>query len=514
MNRFPRLPLLLYSYLTAEILAPFFASFLILNAVFFLVKLIPFLNVVLELSIGFADFVRLFSYIFPNMFLYSIPMAAMMGMIIAFSRLTVDREILALKANGVSVYTILPPVLLVSLLIAGITGYFSVRLIPIGEIAMKQLMFQLAKEKIDKGIKENAFTEALGDVVVYVQSIDQVTGYWRNVWVSDMRGQTVPSITMAQSGSMVGDTQRMQVTIALENGSLNRPDGAYAQTVSFDRYKINIPLHVPSVIDGEDITHQSMGSMTMEQLEQAALLFGSTSEKGRDALVHYHKRLALPVGCFILSLLGLPLGLQARVGRSAIGIPLGLGFFILYYILFTLGKNTAQDTSVPVAIAMWLPDLFFFILTLILVRQSANEKPLFPPVLSNAVASLNAKYVLPVGENVAAKLRVLFRLPANQSLDNSIPDEQPADSRGGEALLAPGHLSDGTVHGDVHSKQCHILGCASYNCHHCTIEFKNLEIAVQAGFTPCDACQAILSKQGAYLKQTGKESESEDSLKQ
>ena len=82
MNRFPYLPplpLLLYSYLATEILAPFFASFLILNSVFFLVKLIPFLNVVLELNIGFADFVRLFSYLFPNIFLYSMPMAAMMA---------------------------------------------------------------------------------------------------------------------------------------------------------------------------------------------------------------------------------------------------------------------------------------------------------------------------------------------------------------------------------------------------------------------------------------------------
>ncbi|HSO10097.1 MAG TPA: LPS export ABC transporter permease LptF, partial [Desulfoprunum sp.] len=57
-----RLPFLLYSYLATEMLAPFFASFLIMNCVFFLVKLIPFLNFVLDLKIGFTDFVRLFSY--------------------------------------------------------------------------------------------------------------------------------------------------------------------------------------------------------------------------------------------------------------------------------------------------------------------------------------------------------------------------------------------------------------------------------------------------------------------
>jgi len=68
-----KVPQVLYSYLATEMLGPFFASFLVMNCVFFLAKLIPFLNFVLELNIGFADFLRLFSYLFPSIFLYSIP---------------------------------------------------------------------------------------------------------------------------------------------------------------------------------------------------------------------------------------------------------------------------------------------------------------------------------------------------------------------------------------------------------------------------------------------------------
>lgn len=497
MNRFSPLPLLLYSYLAAEILAPFFASFIIMNSVFFLVKLIPFLNVVLEFNIGIADFLRLFSYLFPNMFLYSMPMAAMMGMIIAFSRLASDGEILAFKANGISIYTILPPVIMVSIAIAGITGYFSVTLIPTGEIAMKQLLFQLAKDKIDKGIKENAFTEALGDVVVYVRSIDKATGQWQDVWVSDMRDQTVPSITMAKSGTMVGDTKKMQVTIILENGSLNRPDGAYTQTVTFDRYQINIPLHIPSVIDGTDVTQQSSSSMTMEQLQVSANQLGRESKQGRNKLVHYHKRLVLPVGCFILSLLALPFGLQARAGRSAIGIPLGLGSFILYYVLFTVGKNLAEDSSLPVGIAMWSPNILFFIFTLILLRQTANERPLIPTTICDGCSALTARLPPPL----MTKLRSLFHLPAKDI------SEKPALNmhqykQTPEELLGVGHLASGTVHGNVKSMACHLPECESYFCLDCTIEFKNMEIARQAGFTPCAACMAILEMQSNTLNES------------
>ena len=93
MRQTTRIPKLLYGYLATEMLAPFFASFIVMNGVFVLVKLAPFLNVVLELEVNFSDFLRLFCYLFPNIFIYSIPMASMMGVILSFTRLSADREI-------------------------------------------------------------------------------------------------------------------------------------------------------------------------------------------------------------------------------------------------------------------------------------------------------------------------------------------------------------------------------------------------------------------------------------
>ncbi len=395
MSKATRFPTLLDSYLATEMLAPFFASFIIMNSVFFLVKLIPFLNVVLELEISFVDFVRLFLYLFPNIFLYSIPMAAMMGVIISFTRLSADAEILAFKASGVSLYRMIPAVLLVSASIALITGYFSASLIPKSEIAMKQLMFQVAKEKIDKGIKEHQFTEALGDLVVYVDTIDKDTGEWGNVWVSDMRGQVNPIITMAESGTMNAQIDKMMVTIILRNGSLHRPDDTRSQIITFEKYTINIPLQPPTILDGEDVTKRSSDSMTMTQLQEYATELGRDTPKGRKTLIEYHRRLALPVGCFILSLLGMPLGLQAGPGRKAAGVPLGLAFFILYYILFTLGKGIAEDTKIPVIAAMWAPDFIFLIITLYFVRQAANEHPVIPDPIRNGIAALLSKIFHP-----------------------------------------------------------------------------------------------------------------------
>ena len=82
------MPILLYIYLGTEILAPFFASFLILNGILFLGRLVPFLDIIFNYNIGLVDFIRLCSYILPNLMLFSIPMASMIGVIIAFTKLS------------------------------------------------------------------------------------------------------------------------------------------------------------------------------------------------------------------------------------------------------------------------------------------------------------------------------------------------------------------------------------------------------------------------------------------
>jgi len=468
-----RLPLLFYSYLATEMLAPFFASFVIMNGVFFLAKLIPFLNIVLELDISLADFVRLFSYLFPNMFLYSIPMAAMLGITIGFSRLANDAEILAFKASGIGIYHVLPPLITIALFISLVTGYFSIKLIPAGDTAMQQMMYQLAKEKIDKGIKERRFTEALGNLVVHVDTIDKQLGTWQNVWVSDMRGRQIPAITMAQSGTMETKLEEMLVTLRLHNGSMHIPEGQDSQIISFDQYVINIPLQPPARAP----TFRSRGTMTMPELIQRARDLGITTEKGRTYHTEFHKRLVLPVGCLILALIGMPLGLQAGPGKRAIGIPLGLSLYILYYVFFTMARNIATASTLPVQIVMWVPNAAFLLLTMILIHRVAHEKQLIPSAVQGVFdkITITFKYILEL-------ISKPFRLRGGPS---------EIDEKSNDTPLTHSFRND-HLRGNVKSRVFHFSICDHYDCKNCSIEFKNVEVATQAGFSPCRFCRTLM----------------------
>lgn len=473
------MPLLFYSYIATEMLAPFFAACIVMNGVFFLVKLIPFLNVVLELSIGFGDFVRVFSYLFPNMLLYSIPMAAMLGITIGFSRLSNDTEILAFKASGIGIYHALPPLMLVALFISVFTGYFSVKLLPAGDISMQQMMYQLAKEKIDKGIKERVFTEALGDLVVHVNSIDKKTGQWNEVWVSDMRNRDVPAITMASSGTMNSKLEEMLVTITLNNGSLHIPDKLNSQTVVFDTYVINIPLQ-PS---GRAPDFKSRRTMTMSELKQSAIE-NSGTHIGRDHLTEFHKRLVLPVGCFILSLLGMPLGLQAGPGKKAIGIPIGLALYIFYYICFTTARNICTSGSaVHVPTVMWIPNITFAILAIFLIKRVAEEKNLFPSFISFIFIKTGAGLLF-----FYKQISSLFHLFSNTYTNGNDTETDSLNVSSRKNKLR----------GNVKSRVFHFPECDHYYCKNCSIEFKNVDIAIQAGFEPCRFCRNLLEDNSEF----------------
>ncbi len=464
-----RLPWLFYSYLATEMLAPFFASFLIMNGVFFLIKLIPFLNLVLELNISFADFIRLFSYLFPNMFLYSIPMASMLGITIGFSRLANDSEILAFKASGIGIYQALPPLIIIALIISLITSYFSIRLIPAGDTAMQHMMYQLAKEKIDKGIKERTFTEALGDLVVHIDSTDPDTGIWNNVWVSDMRNRKTPAITMARFGRMDTDMETMVVTLILKNGTMQIPEEGKAQTVAFDRYVIRIPLKLPA----RSPNIKRRGTMNMTELIERAAEVGVNSQDGKSYYTEWHKRLVLPVGCFILSLLGMPLGLQAGPGRRAIGVPFGLTLYITYYIMFTMSRNLAVSGAFPIPVIMWLPNTLFMILAVVFINRVAHEKPLVP----SYVQGLLEKFVGALADLVQ-KAYSLIRSASKKTADQAAAKEI---------------FQNKILRGNARTRVFHYPECDYYYSQDCSVEFKDSGVATKAGFDPCMFCRTLLA---------------------
>lgn len=368
------MPRLLYTYLINQVLAPFYASLIILTSILFLSRLIPILDIILDYNIGLGDFFRLYAYFTPQLLILALPMSSMMGVILGTTHLNNENELMVLKSSGISLYRMLPPVILVGLCTALLTGIFSIYLMPAGNRAKVELAFQLAKEKIERSIPEKRFTESLGDIVLYADRIDRENQTWEGVYISDMRDHKHPITIIAESGTISPDTKSGVLSIALRKGTLNRNTASEVQTIDFDSYDMHLPLDTPQT---NPLAKVGKSTMTLNELLAEADRSGRNSPAGAGFLNEYHRRLVLPVGCFILTVLGFPLGFLSGHRHRTIGIPLGLAIFILYYVLLTIAKTLSESLGMPAVLSMWLPNLFFLVLTVLFIKSVARETHTF-----------------------------------------------------------------------------------------------------------------------------------------
>ena len=365
------MPRLLYTYLINQVLAPFYASLIILTSILFLGKLIPILDIILDYNIGFADFIRLYAYFTPQLLLFTLPMSSMMGVILGTTHINNENELMVLKASGISLYRMLPPVIIVALCTALLTGLFSIYLIPAGNRAKVELAFQLAKQKIERSIHEKRFSESLGDIVLYTDRIDQKTNTWNGVYISDMRDSQHPVTIISESGIISADSNRGTFSISLQKGILNRATSDADQTINFEQYDIVLPLETPST---NPLAKTGRSTMLQSELLAEADRLGGNTRVAVSYLNEFHERLALPLSCFILTLLGFPLGFLSGSRHRTVGVPLGLAIFILYYVLLTGAKTLSESLIIPAAFAMWLPNSIFLVLTTLFIRSIAGER--------------------------------------------------------------------------------------------------------------------------------------------
>ena len=363
------MPRLLYTYLVNQVLAPFYASLVILYSILFLGKLIPILDIILDYHIALFDFIRLYAYFTPQLLLFALPMASMLGVILGTTRINNENELMVLRASVISLYKMLPPVIIVALSTALLTGLFSIYLIPAGNRAKVELAFRLATEKMERAIHEKRFSENLGDIILYADHIDSKNEKWNGVYISDMRDHKHPVTIISETGEISSDTDRGILSIGLQNGTLHRSTADTDQTINFDRYDMNLPLETPRT---NPLAKAGRSTMSQGELMDESKRLGRNS-RGATFLNEYHKRLALPVGCFILTILGFPLGFLAGPRHKSIGLSLGLATFILYYVFLTAAKTISESLVMPAFLAMWLPNLIFLLLTLFIIKKVAQE---------------------------------------------------------------------------------------------------------------------------------------------
>ncbi len=389
-------------YLFTEAITNFGICVLVFTLTAFMSQVFTLTELVINRGLGLRDTVTFIVYFLPSLLFLVMPLSLLMGILITFGRMSSDGEIIAFKTSGIGLRSLLRPILVVAFIAFGATTFLTVYLSPHASQALKRHVYDIARTKAELGLKARVFNTDFNDLMIFVNEIIPETHRLRGVLISDAHRADEPATIIAREGYFVSDPKELELTLHLKDGSihsLNRKLNAY-QKVDFAAYHLNLALEHADT--GQEKKKRKQEMLTQELLDNAAKL--QSEGEHYPLLVEFHSRFAIPFACIVFGFLGVPLGVYSpRTGR-AYGFVVGLIVILLYYILFSFGRNLGGTGVLSPAVSIWLPNLLFLLLAIYLFRKGETESAI--PLL---------EYLARLTEIVRRK--VIFLVEGSRAID-------------------------------------------------------------------------------------------------
>jgi lipopolysaccharide export system permease protein len=323
-------------------------------------------HVLFTLNLSVLDIVQLFIFLSPFFLMLLIPIAVMVSMFLTMQRMSADREILALRTGGITLPQILPAPLVFLILLTGLSTLISFDGVSWGMQRFQNTLLDMAKTKTQLTLRPGSFNQDFPGFTIYTQKIDKNTGFVQGIFIEDkILGKSSIQI-VAPQGQIMTDYRQGKIFFSLSNGRIYSHNKGGMNILKFSQYKI--ALDIQKLLGEVDIDKDEPKYMSMDRLRQ--LLRDPENQKKRSQEfqrqleVEHHKRVALPVACFVLGFMALPLGWMFEDVQRHVGAVMILAVFFVYYALFSLGMSLGETGKSDPAIGVWFPNILFAFLSL------------------------------------------------------------------------------------------------------------------------------------------------------
>jgi LPS export ABC transporter permease LptG/LPS export ABC transporter permease LptF len=361
-------------YIFREILSSSLLGMALATAIIFLQGVGKLFEVLVRSSPRPDTILYLFALSLPPLLPLTIPFGALVGILVGLGRLATDGEITALRAAGCSSRKVLLPVMLFATIAMAVSGAMTLRLTPLSIRVSKDVMDRLFASQVSADIQPRVFDEDFPNTILYVGDVRPgELVVWRNVFLADltppeqrtggMRDQAEgPLITVAREAIAVPDPEHNRIQLSM------RDAGTHEMGKDLKGYDSFFPRGDQALYAAppEQVARRPFSEMNTRELRR----YSAHGADWVEARIELHKRLALPIGCLVLALVGIPLGVSSRKGGKSGGYVTAVFLaFFCYWLAFITLVSLARQRVLPVEVALWLPNSAFLVAGLIFVAR-------------------------------------------------------------------------------------------------------------------------------------------------
>ena len=357
-------------YIFFSMFFPFLLKTCILTALISLCMSLQYLDdLPIRISFKYLAQIILLSYI--NVLPIAIIISLFSTVLLTYRRLAANSELITLKALGLSNIHYLIPAIALGILASSLSMPTLFYWAPSMNNQLESIASQLPQKKYTDFIKQGVFSQFF-NFTIYVRHIDSEKNLLKNIFVYYNETENEkPFFITAQSGELNLQSSKDSITgfLHLKNGGIHQSQKDSYTRTNFKENMIPLVHKIPS-----ERKKKKVASYSISEIKTALIDKTAPPKKIKKLYIEFHHRWTLSTICLIFAILGVGLGMRFRQRmQNSNGIVLTTVVLFIYFILSVALYKLAYIETLPIPLTMWIPNIFFAILSVISIKRNSSQ---------------------------------------------------------------------------------------------------------------------------------------------
>ena len=182
-----------------------------LAALVWLTQSLRFIELVLDRGLSFLVFIELTGLLLPGFFAIILPITTFLVSLFVYVRLAADRELVVMRAAGLSQWRLARPAIALALLSLSACYALNLLVVPETQAAFRAWQFEIRNQLAAILVQEGVFSSVGDDLTVYARLRDR-DGALRGILIHDARERGAPVTILAEAGRITPTPTRPRRT--------------------------------------------------------------------------------------------------------------------------------------------------------------------------------------------------------------------------------------------------------------------------------------------------------------
>jgi LPS export ABC transporter permease LptG/LPS export ABC transporter permease LptF len=375
-------PRLLARYIIGAAVPYILLSLALLTAVLFAQQAGRFAEIALFAQVPASLLGQIAAALLPGVLVFTIPAAVLAGIIIGYSRMGSDSEIVAMRAAGVGTWSLLWPVLVIGIVGSAAALYIHMYEAPQAARDIRKAAIQGALRKLDSPVEPRTFTTEIPGFILYVREGNKANGTWGRVFIYRQEPNGSIAIVTARSGRIDSSEAKSELVLndtvrtTLPGENKSEPNSYVVERS--EQLRIAINTGRSALLDR--LNKDEAGPEELGWSELVARAYVGSAKEQNEKQRSLHRRLALSFSPFLFAVLGGAIGIRVKRGGRGLGILLSLLVVVIYYLMALLGESLARVGTVSPAVGLWMASVLLASVTIVLLLMPRLPRQLLPSI--------------------------------------------------------------------------------------------------------------------------------------